>query len=198
MKKHLILTLLLSCGALFWSGTAYASPEPQGTVASQATVTVSGTVVDADGEPVIGASVLEKGTKRGIATDINGAYSLKVAPGATLTVSYVGYKTAEVKAKNGQKIMLVADANVLDEVVAVGYGTQKRVNLTGAVSTVDVNKSLESKSETDVMKALQGNVPGLTILNSNGDINASADVVIRGIGTLSNSGDRKSVVRERV
>ena len=188
MKKHLILTLLLSCGALFWSGTAYASPEPQGTVASQATVTVSGTVVDADGEPVIGASVLEKGTKRGIATDINGAYSLKVAPGATLTVSYVGYKTAEVKAKNGQKIMLVADANVLDEVVAVGYGTQKRVNLTGAVSTVDVNKSLESKSETDVMKALQGNVPGLTILNSNGDINASADVVIRGIGTLSNSG----------
>ena len=73
MKKHLILTLLLSCGALFWSGTAYASPEPQGTVASQATVTVSGTVVDADGEPVIGASVLEKGTKRGIATDINGA-----------------------------------------------------------------------------------------------------------------------------
>ena len=82
----------------------------------------------------------------------------------------------------------------LDEVVVVGYGTQRKANLTGAVSTVDVDKVLGSKSETDVAKNLQGTVPGLTILNANGDISADPEILIRGIGTLSNSGKTDPLV----
>ncbi len=188
MKKRLALfgALILSCGA--WGMLINAAPAPQVVESQGNTKIVRGTVVDESGEPVIGASISEIGTIRGTATDVNGAFSLKVGNNAKLQITSVGYKTVTLAAKDGLKIVLAEDKALLDEVVVVGYGTQRKANLTGAVSNVDVSKVLESKSEFDVGKALQGTVPGLTILNNSGDINGDASIVIRGIGTLSNSG----------
>lgn len=185
MKKQIALVgaLMLACsGANF----TYAAPAPQ--AVSATTGIVKGTVVDENGEPIIGASVQVVGTIQGAATDMDGKFSVKAAGNAKLQVSFIGYKTVTVKASNAGKVVLEEDKAQLDELIVVGYGQQRKANLTGAVSNVDVAKSLESKSETDVAKALQGAVPGLTILNDNGDINADASVVIRGIGTLSNGG----------
>ena len=156
--------------------------------AMAAPISVVGKVVDANGEPLVGASVVEVGTSNGTITDLDGAFVLSVEPNVTLHVSYVGYKDQEVRAHKDMVVLLREDTQVLDEVVAIGYGTQKKANLTGAVTTVDVSKTLESKTESDVAKALQGAVPGLTITNATGDLSADPTVVIRGIGTLSNSG----------
>ncbi len=151
-------------------------------------IAIVGKVVDANGEPLVGASVAEAGTSNGTITDFDGAFVLNVEKNVTLLVSYVGYKDQEVRAHKDMVVMLKEDTQVLDEVVAIGYGTQKKANLTGAVTTVDVSKTLESKTESDVAKALQGAVPGLTITNTTGDLDADPTVVIRGIGTLSNGG----------
>ena len=151
-------------------------------------ISIVGKVVDANGEPLVGASVVEAGTSNGTITDLDGAFILSVEKNVTLHVSYVGYKDSEVRAQKDMVVVLRENTQVLDEVVAIGYGTQKKANLTGAVTTVDVSKTLESKTESDVTKALQGAVPGLTITNATGDLNADPTVVIRGIGTLSNSG----------
>ncbi len=151
-------------------------------------VSISGKVIDANGEPLIGVNVMEVGTENGTITDIDGAFVITAEKNVTLKVTYVGYRAQEVRAHNGMVVMLREDTKLLDEVVVVGYGAQKKANLTGAVTSVDVSKTLDSKSETDVAKALQGAVPGLTITNQNGDINADPTIVIRGIGTLSNSG----------
>ena len=188
MKKRLALfgALILSCGA--WGMLINAAPAPQVVESQGNTKIVRGTIVDENGEPVIGASISEIGTIRGTATDVNGAFSLKVGNKAKLQITSVGYKTVTVAANDGLKVVLAEDKALLDEVVVVGYGTQRKANLTGAVSNVDVSKVLESKSEFDVGKALQGTVPGLTILNNSGDINGDASIVIRGIGTLSNNG----------
>ena len=151
-------------------------------------IAIVGKVIDANGEPLVGASVAEAGTSNGTITDLDGAFVLTVEKNVTLVVSYVGYKDQEVRAHKDMVVMLREDTQVLDEVVAIGYGTQKKANLTGAVTTVDVSKTLESKTESDVAKALQGAVPGLTITNATGDLDADPTVVIRGIGTLSNNG----------
>ena len=128
--------------------------------------TVTGVVVDANGEPIIGASVVEKGTTNGIVTDMDGKFSLNVKVGTTLQITFVGYQPQDVKATKSMKVVLKEDNELLDEVVVVGYGTQKKANLTGAVSTVDVSKTLEARPQSDVSKALQGVVPGLTITNA--------------------------------
>lgn len=168
---------------------AYASPEPQSQ--SQAVATITGTVLDENNEPVIGASVFQKGTPgNAAATDVDGHFTLRVAPGAKLTVSYVGYKTIDIAAANGMTVYLQPTTEMLNELVAVGYGSQKRANLTGAVATVDVARVMDSRPTADVTKALQGAVPGLTITTDNGDINGTATMRIRGTGTLSN--DEKS------
>ncbi len=185
MKKCLTLlgAMFLAFGSINY---AYAAPEPQ----SQATQlsTVSGTVTDENGEPIIGATVSELGTTRGTATDVNGRFSFRASGNGKIQISYVGYKTVTLNPGSSLNVRLAEDKALLDEVVIVGYGQQRKANLTGAVSNVDVSKALESKSETDVSKALQGTVPGLTILNDNGRIDSEASLVIRGIGTLSNSG----------
>ena len=182
MRKHLFLSLLLAAGMPI---TAYANPEPQAT--QQSIGAITGTVVDENGEPVIGASVFEKGNSRnGTATDIDGKFSVKVKPGTMLKVSYIGYRPAEATAANGMIFTLTPSDALLDEVVIVGYGTQKKVNLTGAVSTVDVAKTMEGRPQTDVARALQGAVPGLSITQTSGDLNESAAMRIRGVGTLSN------------
>ena len=104
-------------------------------------ISVTVTVVDTKGEPIIGANVIEKGTTNGGITDLDGVSKLNVKPGAILQVSFVGYTTQEVKATSVMKVVLKDDTELLDEVVVVGYGAQKKVNLTGAVASVDVNKT---------------------------------------------------------
>ena len=145
----------------------------------------SGIVRDMNGEPIIGANVIEKGTANGTITDVDGRFSLTVTRNATLVLTYVGMKDKEVRAAKNMIVILQENTEVLDELVVVGYGTQKKANLTGAVSTVDVEKTLDSKSQANVTKALQGAVPGLTITQVNGDLNEDATVQIRGIGSLN-------------
>ncbi len=165
--------------------TASAEPAPQ--QQSQTVSTIEGTVYDENNEAVIGASVAVKGTRgNAVATDAFGHFKLRVTPGAQLTVSYVGYKTATVAATNGVTIYLEPTTEQLNELVAIGYGSQKKANLTGAVSTVDVARTMDSRPVQDVTKALQGAVPGLTITTTTGGISESANIKIRGVGTLSN------------
>ena len=173
--------------ALFLSGGSVMAHAAAAPVAQeqQQTTNVTVTVVDSKGEPIIGANVVEKGTTNGTITDVSGKAALNVKKGATLQVSFVGFKTQEVKAQGSLRVVLRDDNELLDEVVVVGYGTQKKANLTGAVSTVDVSKTMEGRPQTDVMKALQGAVPGLTITNNSGDINGSASIEIRGVGSIN-------------
>ena len=184
MKRHLALlgALLMLCGTGY---QAQATPAPQVT-ASTATSIVTGRVVDEQGEPVIGASIVEIGTTRGTSTDVDGNFSLRAGRNAKLQISFIGYKTVTMPAGSGMNIVLAEDKALLDEVVVVGYGTQKKVNLTGAVSTVDVDKTFNSRPEQDVSRALQGAVPGLSIINASGDIDGNPTIRIRGVGTLSN------------
>ena len=185
MKRHVALigALLLSCGV---SGSYASVPPPQIVTDSKTTVAVKGTIVDENGDPIMGASIAEIGTTRGTVSDAKGSFELKTANNAKLRISFLGYKTVELKAKSGMHVQMTPDNALLDEVVVVGYGQQKKVNLTGAVANVDIDKTLGSRPEQDVSKALQGAVPGLTVLSNNGDLNAKPSLSIRGLGTLSN------------
>ena len=149
------------------------------------TADVSGKVIDEQGEPVIGASVVQKGTSNGTVTDIDGNFAFKSPQNATLVVSYVGYKSVEVKAGVGIKVQLQTNASELNEVVVTGYTTQRKADLTGAVSVVSVDE-LAKQNENNPMKALQGRVPGMNI-SADGSPSGSATVRIRGIGTLNNN-----------
>ena len=174
------------------SGSAYEVTEQ---LRSQA---ISGVVTDANGEPVIGASVSEKGTTNGTITDINGKFSLNVKPGAVLKVTFVGYKPHEVKATRTMKIILTEDSELLDEVVVVGYGTQKKENLTGAVASVDVNKTLSSRPIADVGRGLQGTTPGLSVVIPSGEIGSDPTMKIRGqIGSI-NGGSAPLILMDNV
>lgn len=186
MRKHLFVTLLLACGMpLTGNFAAYAAPEPQ--TQSQSAVTITGTVMDENNEPVIGASVVQKGvSSNAVATNFDGNFTIRIPAGATLTISYIGYKTMEVKAAQGMTVYLQPTTEQLNELVAIGYGSQKRANLTGAVATVDVARAMDSRPATDVAKALQGAVPGLTITMASGAIADNPTINIRGTGTLSN------------
>lgn len=175
-------------GILFVSATLVALTLGSGFTFAQDGSVANGIVRDVDGEPIIGANVVEKGTANGTITDFDGKFSLTVTRNATLVISYVGMKDKEVRAAKNMIVNLQENSEVLDELVVVGYGTQKKANLTGAVSSVDVTKTLESQSQSNVGKALQGAVPGLTITNATGKINDDPTIVIRGVGTLSNSG----------
>ena len=145
---------------------------------------ISGTVLDETGETVIGATVMEKGKQNAAVTDIDGNFRLKVAPGATLVISYIGYTAQELPAQNGMQVVLKEDATELAEVVVVGYQIQRKADLTGAVGVVET-KDFKA-STTDPMASLQGKVPGMTI-TSNGSPSGEADVHIRGIGSMGGS-----------
>jgi TonB-linked SusC/RagA family outer membrane protein len=152
---------------------------------AQSGKTVSGTVSDPQGEPVIGATIVEKGAKNGTVSDTDGKFKLNVSSGATLLVSYLGYKTQEIAAGNSKEltIILVEDSKLLNEVVVVGFGTQKKVNLTGAVGTVSA-EDLQNRPVQNVTQALQGLVPGLNIEQTDGLLNSNPTVNIRGTGTI--------------
>ena len=174
--KKLFLSLL----ALLTSTIMYAQTE------------ISGTVVDATGETVIGATVMEKGTSNGTITDFDGNFKIKVAEGKTLVFSYIGYATQELPAKNGMQVTLKDNAKELAEVVVTGYQTQRKADLTGSVSVVET-KDLKTSSDTDPMRALQGKVPGMTI-TSNGSPVGAGTVRIRGIGSFNSSQDPLFVI----
>ncbi len=155
--------------------------------------TVKGVVVSAtDNEPLIGATVLCDQTKKGTATDIDGNFALEVPDGASLTVSYIGFKPLQVKASLEMTITLSEDTGLLDEVVVVGYQTMKKADLTGSVSVVN-SKNFENSADTDPMRALQGKVPGMTV-TADGSPSGTGSVRIRGIGSFNASQDPLFVI----
>lgn len=145
----------------------------------------SGSIVDETGLEVIGATVMEKGTNNATVTDIDGNFKLEVTKGATLVISYIGYRTMEFPAAVAMKIILKEDANDLNEVVVTGYTTQRKADLTGAVSVVKTN-AIRTSPDADPMKALQGRVAGVTITDT-GSPSGTATVRVRGIGSFNSS-----------
>lgn len=194
MRKHLFAAMLLMAGVPL-TGTFNAAAEPAPQQQSQNATVIEGTVLDENNEPVIGASVVLKGVKgQGVSTDAGGNFRIRAARGARLEVSYVGYATQTVPAAPNMVVYLQPSTEVLNELVAIGYGTQKRANLTGAVSTVDVARTMESRPVQDVTRALQGAIPGLTITTSNGDFSSNPTIKIRGTGTLSNGAKSEPLI----
>lgn len=165
----------------------YITLSPKVNIVNQDKKKITGKVTDQNGEPVIGASVVEKGTTNGIMTDMDGNFTLEVGDAAVLQISYIGYRTKEVSvtSKNNIQVQLLEDMQALDEVVVVGFGTQKKVNLTGAVSMVD-SEVLESRPVQNVSQALQGVIPGLNfnVNKTGGELNNTLDMDIRGSGTI--------------
>ena len=154
-------------------------------VYQQTRILVSGRILDSSGQPVPGASIIEKGTTNGVNTDIDGKFTISVKSGSSLEVSCIGYETVSVAASENLSVTLREDTQFLDEVVVVGFGTQKKVNMTGSVAAVDVDKAFGSKPITDVSKGLQGVVPGLSITYNSNDLNASPTMKIRGTGSIN-------------
>ena len=150
---------------------------------------VTGTVIsEEDGLPVVGASVVVKGTTNGTITDMDGKFVLTNVPSSakTLMVSFIGMKTVETKLVDGATIYLKSDAELLDEVVVVAYGTARKESLTGSVSQVN-NKTIEQRVATSATAALEGAAPGVQVNNSYGEPGAGPSILIRGIGTITGS-----------
>ena len=154
------------------------------------TQTISGIVLDEFGDPMIGVSVLVKGTTTGIITDVEGNFTVPAKTGDVLLVKYLGYKDQEIKVTSNArlKITLHEDTQNLDEVVVVGYGTQKKVNLTGAVSAV-TGEEIAKRPVANTSTMLQGQMPGLRITSDKGQPgNESVQIRVRGQGTYSGTG----------
>lgn len=147
---------------------------------------IKGKVLDTMGEPIIGASVVVVGTTIGTFTDIEGEFSIMAVENSTLKISYIGYtpQTIKVKDKNNIEIVLQEDAQALDEVIVVGYGTQKKANLTGAVASIDGN-ALSDRVGHSVSQMIQGKVPGLTITPSSGRPGSGSGINIRGVNSIN-------------
>ena len=151
MKKNLILFLILLCNCTFLYAQQFS---------------ITGVVTDKKlKEPIIGASVIVKGTTYGTVTDLDGNFTLQVSKGNVLVISFIGYTTQEIKVNENQfsyNIQMSEDTQTLDEVVVVGFGTQRKANLTEAVATVDT-KILDSRPVTNLGQSLQGTIPGLNL-----------------------------------
>lgn len=173
MRKHLLILILIGCGLSPW--------------AQAQELQISGTVTDGStNEPLPGVTVFVKGTSAGTTTDLDGKYTLNAGPSATLLFSFIGYHTQEVPVNNRRTIDLVLEEDVaqLDEVVVVGYGTQKKVNVTGAVSQID-SKALDDRPVANITQAIQGAVPNLNISFGDGRPGSRANLNIRGANSLS-------------
>ena len=178
-----IACLVFACGgALPTLAASETSSSPKVENVQQNEVTVKGVVKDANGEAIIGASVIEKGNaKNGTVTDIDGNYTLKVKRGATLTISYIGYISQETK---GGNIILEEDLKSLNEVVVIGYGTQKKADVTSAVVSVKA-EDFTKGNFNDAGDLIKGKVAGLTITKPSGDPGAVTQISLRGIATVS-------------
>ena len=184
-RKTALLMGALALLGLGYSSNANAAGAPQ--EVQQATKKITGTVVDAMG-PVIGASVVEKGTTNGTVTDFDGNFSLNVKPGATIVISFIGFETQEIKVGNQDnfQITMKDDNAVLEEVVVVGYGVQKKKLVTGA--TVQVKgEDIAKLNTTNALTAMQASTPGVNITQSSSQPGKGFKVNIRGVGTIGNS-----------
>lgn len=170
--------------ALFPTSISAAKEIYSSQIVNQQKVSVKGTIVDEAGEPIIGASIVVKGTSNGTITDVNGHFTLSVPENASMVISFIGYADQTVKAKQGTplRVILKEDTAILDEVVVVGYGSVKRANLTGAVSNVDM-KRLEDIPSTNLTAVLMGTMPGVTVSEASGSPLANATIKIRTNGT---------------
>jgi TonB-linked SusC/RagA family outer membrane protein len=173
MKKVRLLILMLT---LLLSATVYAQKE-----------TFSGVVLDDLGEPVIGASVVQKGVaSNGAITDYDGRFRISVEPGATLVVSYVGFVSQEIKAAPNMRVVLVEDSKLLNDVVVIGYGVQKKSVVTASIAKVSAD-DLEGTAPVRMDNALKGLAAGVNVTSSSGQPGAAARIRVRGIGTINNS-----------
>ena len=189
MNRKIRKTALLmgACSILGMYSPLAANAESSVQAVQQSTKKVTGTVSDSQG-PVIGASVVEKGTSNGVVTDLNGKFTLNVKPGAKLVISYIGYTTQEITIGNQSNfnVTLVEDNAALDEVVVIGYGVQKKKLVTGA--TVQVKGDEIAKlNTTSALEAMQSSTPGVQITQSSTQPGKGYKVYIRGIGTTGNS-----------
>ncbi|MDD3195763.1 MAG: carboxypeptidase-like regulatory domain-containing protein, partial [Paludibacter sp.] len=176
-EKNISWKYLLLSGILFFASSVFAQNRA-----------VNGTVTSAgDGEPLIGVSIQLKGTTTGTITDLDGRFTINVEDNSTLIFSMVGMKTVEVATGNRTSINVVleSDTQLLDQVIVTGYTTQKKADLTGAVSVVDIDE-IKKSAENNPIKALQGRVAGMTV-SADGNPSGSASIRIRGIGTLNNN-----------
>lgn len=167
-------------------------------LAAQSNVTVSGTVTDTSGEPLAGVTVLVKGSSIGSATDIDGHFTVKLPSpiaGKILNISYIGYVSQSVTLKSDALLTIVLEENSknLEEVVVVGYGTQKKVNLTGSVSSLNA-EDLASRPVTNTSSIIAGLVPGVSVIQNSGRPGAGANVKMRGTGTFSSAGNSPLVL----
>ena len=145
---------------------------------------ISGTVVDASGETIIGATVMEKGTSNGTITDFDGNFKLKVEEGKTLVISYIGYESAEIPARDGMQITLKDNAKELAEVVVTGYTTQRKADLTGAVAVMDMKGPI-SESDPNMLNSMQGKLAGVDIVTDPSPGGASSTIRVRGMSTVN-------------
>lgn len=185
MRKQVLFSLMLSLGV---TGGFAVYPVSVKAAVTQQTIQVKGQVVDQDGEPLIGATVRVKGAQSGSVTDFDGNFQIDAAPNATLVISYVGYKDAEVAVRGRaiiERIQMESDAQILDQVVVVGYGTQKKADLTGSVAVVNADE-LKRVSHSNISSMLEGKVAGVQI-TSDGQPGADPSVRIRGIGSFGST-----------
>lgn len=156
--------------------------------AQQQAKTVTGTVTDVSGEPIIGANIRIKGTTTGTITDIDGNFSIEAEPQSVIEVSYIGYLTQETVINNQKSIrfLLKEDTKTLDEVVVIGYGVQKKADLTGSVANINTEK-LNTQSNANIGQALQGKIAGVDIVSQGGAPGSVTRIMVRGIGTLNNA-----------
>ena len=165
--KRILLTIILALGATI--------------AGAQELINVKGQIKDESGSGAVGAYVLVKGTGQGTSTDLNGNYSINVTRGDVLVISLIGYKTIEVKAEGPTlNLTLEPDAEMLEEVVAIGYGSQKRQDVSGAVASVN-SKKLEKIATEDASTALQGMAPGLSVNFASGAPGSEPVMMVRGV-----------------
>lgn len=179
VKATTCMLLTIATAAPLWADTA---PTEATAIVQQNTVVIKGTVVDANGDPIIGASVMEKGTQgNGTITDLNGNFSLNVKRGATVVVSYVGFVSQETT--SGGTITLAEDLKALNEVVVIGYGTQRKGDITSAITSVKADDFSQGNIK-DAGDLIKGKVAGLTITNNSGDPSVASSIRLRGVISL--------------
>ena len=186
MRKQLVFSVMLSLGVV--GGMSFCPVEAHASMQQDQTIKVSGQVVDQDGEALIGATVKIKGAQTGVITDFDGNFSIDAPAKATLVVSYVGYKDREIAVRGRailEPIQMESDAMMLEQVVVVGYGVQKKADLTGSVSIVNAEE-LKRASNSNISSMLEGKVAGVQI-TSDGQPGADPAVRIRGIGSFGST-----------
>ena len=180
------------CRKPFWTLLLLLLAMPLG-MAAQDAVTASGTVVDATGEPLIGCTVLQKGSANGTTTDIDGNFKLQVPRGSVLVISFIGYKAQELKPAEGMKVVLKEDSQLMEEVVVVGYGTMKRSDITGSVVSVKA-EGMQQTSASTMDQMLQGRAAGMQLTSNSGAAGGSSSILIRGVNSLNSSNEPVYVI----